>query len=138
MNNGKVVTGIKKANVLPLPVLAAPSKSAPLRAMPMDSLWISVGSRYLLFSRPFMVRLHSGKSLKAFIWLESIASYLDTMSDTSVSIAFQVGTFFLKLGTNCSFFLLFFVSLAILDANSLRVYFAKSRKCSKSDKSLGI
>ena len=39
----KKLTVIKKANVLPLPVLAAPRISIPWRLNAKDSLWISVG-----------------------------------------------------------------------------------------------
>ena len=57
-------TGMRKASVLPLPVLAAPRQSAPLRARGIALAWISVRVLKFEAARPDEVGPDRGRSEK--------------------------------------------------------------------------
>lgn len=60
-----------KAKVFPPPVFDAPNTSSPRKATPIDSLWISVGSKYSAALSPSNVFLERGKFLNVLIFAES-------------------------------------------------------------------
>jgi hypothetical protein len=58
-------TGIMNASVFPLPVLAAPKMSAPLRASGIARAWMSVRVVKLAALSPAFVNSDNGSSLKS-------------------------------------------------------------------------
>lgn len=78
-----MLTGIKKARVLPLPVLAAPKTSRLARASGRALRWISVSWVKPAFLRPSLVLSERGRSLKYF---ESPnASYINSIREREKS-----------------------------------------------------
>lgn len=78
---------MRKAKVLPLPVIAAPSTSLPCNAGPMLWRCTGVGALNLNSESAFSVFFDRGNCENVLIVVASISSYLDLSSSISASVA---------------------------------------------------